>query len=118
MADVQGLREAQQKLEAYAAGLKSGAILAAHEIAVLLEGYAKAHHPWTPRTGNTTNSIRGTVVEASDEIIRVVLSAGMDYDVFLELAHEGKWAWLWPAIVACKDQIKAILRKRLGAVRV
>jgi len=118
MANIQGLEQALRKLDVYAAGLKSGANLAAHEIALMLEGYAKSHHLWTVHTGNTTNSIRGTVAEASDEIIRVVLSAGMDYDVYLELAHEGKWAWLWPAIVACKETIRTILKKRLGAVRV
>lgn len=118
MATVQGLNEAQRKLELYASGLKSQANLAAQEIATLLEGYAKAHHPWTPRTGATTVSIRGTVVEASEEIIRVVLSAGMDYDIYLELFHEGRWAWLWPAITANIDTIRAILRKRLGAVKV
>ena len=118
MANVQGLREMEQKLEAYAAGLKSGAVLAADEIALLLEGYAKSHHPWTARSGNTTDSVKGTVAEASDEIVRVVLSAGMDYDLFLEVCHDGRWAWLWPAIVECKDTIRTILKKRLGAVRV
>jgi len=118
MANIQGLDQALRKLDVYAAGLKSGANLAAHEIAVLLEGYAKSHHPWKDVTGNTTNSIRGTVVEASDEIIRVVVSAGMSYDVYLELAMDGKWAWLWPAIVANEQNIRNILKKRLIGVKV
>ena len=114
---VQGLEQAQRNLEVYARGLKNGAILAGHEIANLLEGYAKSHHLYQDRTGNTTNSTKGTVVLA-DDIIRVVLSAGMDYDIFLERAHDGKWAWLWPAVVANKDNIRNILRKRLTGVKI
>jgi hypothetical protein len=115
---VQGLEQAQRNLEVYARGLRSGALLAAHEIAALLEGYAKAHHPWSPDTGATDVSTKGTVAEVSDEMIRIVLSAGMEYDVYLEFAREGKWAWLWPAIVANKDNIRNILRKRLTGVKI
>ncbi len=118
MAVIQGLEQAQRNLEVYAQGLRSGALLAAHEIATLLEGYAKSHHPWSPDTGATDVSTKGTVVEASSEMMRIVLSAGMEYDVYLEFAREGKWAWLWPTIVANKEPIRAILKNRLGAVRV
>jgi hypothetical protein len=118
MATTIGLEQAQRNLEVYAQGLRSGALLAGHEIAVLLEGYAKSHHPWSPKTGATDVSTKGTVAEVSTEMIRIVLSAGMDYDVFLEFAKEGKWAWLWPAVVANKEVIRGILKKRLTGVRV
>lgn len=79
---------------------------AMEEIAAILEGYAKTHHDWIPRTGDTDVSTRGFINEVTPKMISVALTAGMDYDVFLELAHEGKWAWLWPAVEENLDLIK------------
>ncbi|BDI27990.1 hypothetical protein CCAX7_000410 [Capsulimonas corticalis] len=88
--------------------------LAMNEVMAALEGWAKSEHAYTDRTANTTNSIRGEVAEATAEIVRGVLSAGMDYDIFLELAHDGKWAFLWPVIIRHEQDILNILRSRLG----
>lgn len=86
---------------------------AAAEIAHTLEQYALNNHPWEIRSGETNETTRGRVVEFSAEVVRITLSAGMDYDVFLELARDGKWAWLWPAVMANVDTIKQILVKWL-----
>ena len=115
MADgVEGEQLVLQGLEGYIKGLRKAAEDAAGEIAALLESYAKTHHPWTPRTGATDASTRGFVAENSEKLILIVLTAGMDYDKFLELAHGGKWAWLWPAVIDNKTRIKQILQKRMG----
>lgn len=87
---------------------------AADEIAHLLESYAKSNHLWKPKTGNTDTSTKGSVAELTNEYALIVLSAGMDYDVFLELARAGKWSWLWPAIEANPKRIMQILVKHLG----
>lgn len=76
------------------------------EIAAILEGYAKSNHSWQPQTGATDTSTRGFISEVTPKVIEVTLTAGMSYDVFLELARDGKWAWLWPAIEANLDKIK------------
>ncbi len=110
---VQGLSSVLDHLDLYAEGMRANALIAAGEIAAVLEAYAKSHHPWTPRTGATDASTAGTVIDGG-EIIDIYLSAGMDYDVFLELAREGKWAWLWPALTANAGRIKTILTRRLG----
>lgn len=70
--------------------------------------------PYWDETGDTTRSIKGEVVEVSAELVRGVLSAGMDYDIYLELAREGKWAFLWPTIVAHKDDIEKIIAARMA----
>lgn len=114
---VQGVGDVQRHLEAYAEGLKSNALLAASEIAAVLKSYAIANHPWQVRTGDTNRTTQGTVIDAGS-IIDIYVSAGMDYDVFLELSRNGKWAWLWPAIQANVDRIKRILESRLGSTRV
>jgi len=103
---LKGLDQVQQNLDRYYTGALRRAATAMEEIAAILEGYAKSSHPWTEDTGNTAKSIRGFISEVTPKIIRVTLSAGMEYDVFLELAREGKWAWLWPAIEANLDTIK------------
>lgn len=110
---IEGLAVVLNHLEAYAEGLEARALAAAGEIAAVLESYAKGHHAWKPRTGATDASTKGTVVAGGD-IVDIYLSAGMNYDVFLELAREGKWAWLWPAIEANKARILRILVKHLG----
>ena len=107
---ITGLDNVLRRLDIAAAGMRANALAAAQEIAALLETYAKQNHPWTPDTGATDASTRGTVIDAGD-IITIVLSAGMDYDKFLELARGGKWAWLWPAVTDNADAIRDILRR-------
>ena len=86
---------------------------AASEIAHALEQYALNHHPWEIDTGQTNETTKGRIIEFSREMVVIALSAGMDYDVFLELAHDGKWAWLWPTIMANIDMIRTTIVKWL-----
>mgnify|MGYP007112932799 CR=1 FL=1 len=104
-----GLDDVQRNLERYYQGTLKRAAIAMEEIAALLEGYAKANHPWKPKSGATDVSTKGFIAEATPLVITAVLSAGMEYDVFLELARSGKWAWLWPAVEANLDNIRAKL---------
>lgn len=62
-----------------------------------MEGEAKLGAPWTDRTGNARQSISGTYGWDGD-LLKVVLSGGMSYSVFLELTHEKKYAILKPTI--------------------
>jgi hypothetical protein len=117
-AEVNGIDTVVGNLEIFAESLRQRAWEAADEIGFLLESYAKGDHPWKPETGATDASTRHDVVDAGGDIIEIYLSAGMDYDVFLELARGGKWAWLWPSVEANKDNIQKILVKRLGNGRV
>jgi hypothetical protein len=87
---------------------------AGEEIAHLLASYAKTHHLWQPKSGATDTSTIGQIVEETREYVLVAVSAGMDYDVFLELAREGRWSWLWPAVVACEAQMTEIVVKHFG----
>lgn len=87
--------------------------MAAQRIAARLEQHAKEHHKWQRDTGMTDATTRGEIAEATRDHILIALSAGMDYDVFLELAKEGKWAWLWPTMVEMEGEIMQILRKEL-----
>ena len=101
-----GLDEVMRNLEKWQAQTLDKARRVMEEIANHLAEYAKADHPWENQTGESQGSIRGFVEEAGPGIITATLSAGAGYDVFLELAKDGRWAWLWPAVEANMDEIK------------
>lgn len=111
---VTGDQQVLANLEKWAQERQAAAVQAMQIVMAALEGWAKSEHAYTDRTANTTNSIRGEVAEASKEIVRGVLSAGMEYDVFLELARNGRWAFLWPTIVRHEQDIIKLLKARLG----
>lgn len=133
------MNEIAASLTALQIRMNAAMAAAADEVAHLLENYAKEHHGTTPReagyirrpgragkvwreggigwgdvTGATQTSITGSSEKLYNDVYRVVLSAGMSYDVFLELARNGKWAWLWPAVEANQDNIRAILARHLA----
>lgn len=55
-------------------------------VAVTGEAYAKVNAPWTNRTGAARAGLHGTSDDDS-----VAISHGVDYGVWLELAHAGVW---------------------------
>lgn len=62
-----------------------------------MEYEAKRDAPWTDRTSNARNSIQGNF-DWDNNKAKIVLSGNMDYSVYLELAHEEKYAILFPTI--------------------
>lgn len=111
---VTGLRDVERSLEALYTGERRAIANAMREICSVLADWAKTNHDWMPETGNTDASTRADIVKAGLDEIVVALSAGMSYDVFLELAHSGRWAWLWPAMTANQTRILEILVKHCG----
>lgn len=89
---------------------------AAEEIGEILVEYAKSHHLWQPRTGQTDLTTQAVIEEVND-MIEIALTTETDYSTFLELAREGRFAWLWPAMEANKGVIVEIMRRRLGRKR-
>ena len=139
--EVTGLNEVLANLDKYLLSVHAALHRAGEEIGFLLENYAKTHPGTTPRaagwiypgggvkrrwrtggvgwgdvTGATQQSTRGRISAETAEYVEVALSAGMDYDVFMELARQGKWAWLWPAVIANENNIKMILAANLEAI--
>lgn len=109
-----GFNEVYHALDALEQSIHAAAESAMDEAGHLLANYAKTNHLWQDRTGNTTASTIGGLVESTRELVRGALSAGMDYDVFLELAREGRWAWLLPAVEANKLEILLIFNRHLS----
>ena len=74
-----------------------------------LVGWARDEHPWKNRTGDLGRSIHAFVTEATPTHIHAELYAREYYSVFLELARDGKWAWLWPVVVNHREDMIRIL---------
>lgn len=63
----------------------------AYEQAEAMESYAKQHAPWTDRTGDARERLYATV-EETGPIGTIVLAHGVDYGVWLELSHGGRFS--------------------------
>ena len=108
-----GFDEVERNLDKLEADLRRRAARAMDEVGIHLANYAKTHHLWTPRTGATDVSTVGGLYEETQEYVRAVLSAGMTYNVFLELARSGRWSWLKPAVDANHSTILRIIERHM-----
>jgi hypothetical protein len=66
-----------------------------------MEAEAQSGAPWQDRTGNARKGLRGSVErDAAGRIVRAYLThgPGIDYGVYLELKHGGRFAVIWPTI--------------------
>lgn len=59
--------------------------------ATSLEGYMKRNAKWDNHTGDARRRLKGTYQKQDDGFL-IILSHGVDYGIFLELAHEKRFA--------------------------
>lgn len=80
--------------------------------AVSLADKARAGAPWTDRTGNARSGLFGAVEKGKGRVT-IYLSHGerIDYGVYLELNHAGRFAIIWPTITDNADKVMASFRK-------
>ena len=81
-------------------------------VAKKLEASAKANRPWTDRTGNARNRLNGKSEWVGNKV-RVSLSHGVDYGIWLELCNEGKYAVIMPTINKEAPKVMEGLKKIL-----
>ena len=70
-----------------------------------MEGYAKSNAPWTDRTGNARQGLHGGVDTDGDRFV-LYLSHGVEYGIWLELAHGGNYAIVRPTADAHLPRIR------------
>lgn len=104
-------------LEAWAATMIDLAEIAMQKVMASLEGWAKDEHPWQNKSGDLQASIEGKVTEIAPTVITGVLSASTDYAVFVELARDGAWGWLWDVAIRHKADILQIIRETMQMKR-
>ena len=62
-----------------------------------MEMYAKENRPWKDRTGSARQRLKGSWKKIRDGY-RIAIAHGVTYGVWLEFAHERKYAILWQTV--------------------
>ena len=70
-----------------------------------MEAYAKLHRPWTDRTGHARQRLTGRMDHESQDEWKITLSHGVDYGIWLENAHEKKYAIVKPTVLLKSAEI-------------
>lgn len=81
-------------------GTKLGAVILmyASTKAVELEAKMKQGRPWTDRTGMAKATLNAKVSQPDKNTVRITLAHGVEYGIWLELAHEKNYAIVGPTV--------------------
>lgn len=63
-----------------------------------LQAKMKVNRPWTDRTGMAKALLNAKVSQPDKNIVRITLAHGVDYGIWLELAHGKNYAIIAPTI--------------------
>lgn len=85
----------------------------AYDQAEEMENYAKQNAPWTDRTGDARERLHATV-EETGPIGTIVLSHGVEYGLWLELDHGGRYAIIAPTIDVFGPKIMRSLQNMIN----
>lgn len=83
-----------------------------------IEAYAKSNRKWTDRSGLAKANIRAEVSKPQSNYIRITLSHGVDYGIWLELAKEKRYAIIKPTIEKFGPEVYDGLKSLLSKVKV
>ena len=81
--------------------------------AMKMEEYAKNEAPWTDRTGNARQNLKGQAEWISADKIMIAVSHHMSYGYWLELAHGREYAILEESIEENVEELYRALRRLL-----
>lgn len=98
---------------AYTAAIRRGVRAIADRYAPEIEAYMKSEATWTDRTGNARQSLAAEVEEMAGEMVQIILAHGVEYGIFLELAHGGAYQIIAPTIDVFGPRIWADVRAML-----
>lgn len=88
----------ESKMGAIAERVDAGMQMLAQTDASELRAYMQSNRPWTDRTGEAKRQLNAVVSKPSKSEIRITLSHGVYYGIWLELAHGKKYAILQPTL--------------------
>lgn len=63
-----------------------------------IESKMKQNRPWTDRTGMAKATLNVKVSQPSETVVRMTLAHGVEYGIWLELAHEKNYAIVAPTV--------------------
>ena len=73
--------------------IKPAVHMLAEQGAMKMENFAKENRRWTDRTGQARQRLKGSTEEIPNGY-RVIIAHGVDYGIWLELAHEKRFSIL------------------------
>ncbi len=106
---VRSSREVNAALDRYADSVDDTVKVVADIFATVIEGYAKQHAPWQDDTGAARQNLHAYAEEMAEGVIGLLLQHGVHYGLFLETAHAGKMATVWPTIEKHLPEIEQAL---------
>lgn len=94
----------------YAKRLHAAVVQLAGYFAARMEEHAKANAPWTDRTGHARQGLVARVFPTATAVA-IVLASLADYGIWLEVAHQARYAIILPTFQQFIPQIQAALQR-------
>jgi len=85
-------------VQRYIGAIRRGVRAIAQRRAPEIENWMKLNAIWVDRTGNARQTLTAEVEDLALDVVQIVMEHGVEYGVWLELAHGGTYAILAPAI--------------------
>ncbi len=102
-------RDVKRRMAAYGVAVMNSLFQLGQFFAAKMEAHAKRHASWTDRTSNARQTLFGVSAKEGENVV-VILSHGVDYGVFLELAHQGNFAIIGPTLQQHYSEIMEAVR--------
>lgn len=109
-----GDEEVLRRMREYERKVLEAVKAVADYFAPIVEQYAKDNAPWTDRTANARQSLHAFTQILAEGVVALYLSHGVNYGVSLELAHQGRYAIILPALEAHYEPISRMLKGIFG----
>lgn len=84
--------------------------------AMQLRSHMQINRPWTDRTGEAKRRLNAEASIKDENTVRITLSHGVDYGIWLELAHGQRFAIIQPTINLKSQEIQAGLSNLLSSM--
>lgn len=83
-----------------------------------MESLMKSNRPWTDRTNMAKALLNAKVSQPSETVIRITLAHGVEYGVWLELAHEKNYAIIGPTITRESPNVMRDMSNLMSKIKV
>ncbi len=109
-----GVEQMVARMQVYADKVQSAVLSVATYFQPVIEAYAKQNASWEDQTGNARQTLHSFVKELSKDTVELYLAHGVDYGIYLEVAHAGKYAIIYPTLQAHLQDIANMLKGIFG----
>ena len=106
-----GVEQFNQGFVSYERRVKQAVYQVGQYWAAVFEEYAKREAKWQDQTGNARASLHGFVEQLAGDTVRIYLSGGVFYQIFLETMKAGELSIIWPTIERHLEEIRLMLQR-------